>query len=148
MNKLHKGECIDSQWGCVQCSNAANNGHGSIAECDICKKITNVIIRKALDENMVYCYCEDCNLKDKLSWKQETAWQDELPEPDNQLPEDDDYPDHWYEDEGPLCKDCGYEIEYAHLACIDKGQCEECWDKEDEAVEMAQQRQIDRWNED
>ena len=57
-------------------------------------------------------------------------------------------PEYWdqEEDQSIKCKRCGHEI-WGETFFLEERICEECCEKEDEAVELAQQRQIDRWNE-
>jgi hypothetical protein len=57
----HKGRCYDGVYGCHICWNGANDGKGTVSECEWCKsKDVHTRIVKAWDEPCLYAICAAC----------------------------------------------------------------------------------------
>ena len=56
----HSGPCYDGVYGCHKCHSAANDGKGSVGNCDSCKRLTFTQIIKAWDEPVMYEECAAC----------------------------------------------------------------------------------------
>lgn len=63
----HSGPCNDGVYGCSRCHNAANDGKGTICNCDWCHKETHTRITRAWDEPVSYALCSDCRRKNQPS---------------------------------------------------------------------------------
>lgn len=60
-NATHEGPCFDGVYGCHVCWNHANDGRGTVNECEWCH--TNDVhtrIVRAWDEPVLYAICADC----------------------------------------------------------------------------------------
>ena len=63
-NATHKGPCFDGVYGCHVCHNHANNGRGTVGECEWCHtKDVHTRIVKAWDEPVLYEICAACEKK-------------------------------------------------------------------------------------
>ena len=63
---LHSGNCVDGVYGCSKCWNDANDGWGTMSECDYCHKRGYTRVSKALDEPCLYALCPECRAKQAL----------------------------------------------------------------------------------
>jgi len=60
----HPGQCYDGVYGCHKCHNAANDGEGTICDCEYCgAKDVPTRITMALDEPVMYAMCKKCRFK-------------------------------------------------------------------------------------
>jgi hypothetical protein len=59
---LHSGPCFDGVYGCHRCWDAANDGKGTVADCEGRCGAKNVPTRiiQASDEPVLYAACEAC----------------------------------------------------------------------------------------
>lgn len=57
----HTGPCNDGVYGCSRCFNLANEGKGTVGDCEWCKKTNEHLkIIMASDEPVSYAVCEGC----------------------------------------------------------------------------------------
>lgn len=71
-NANHPGSCNDGVYGCSRCFNGANDGQGTIGECEWCKEKNEYLkITLASDEPVSYAVCKKCRDHQAAALKQE-----------------------------------------------------------------------------
>ena len=68
----HPGPCSDGVYGCSRCWNSANDGKGTIGDCEWCDaKDVPTKVTRASDEPVSYAVCEPCRERQRRALEQE-----------------------------------------------------------------------------
>lgn len=68
----HSGPCNDGVYGCSRCYNHANDGKGTVDECEWCRaKNVHCKITRSMEEPCLYAICEKCRAKQQEAIQRE-----------------------------------------------------------------------------